>query len=106
MHLLEQVIYEGISQAALRFGVGAVVKFYGGYDSRRRDMRDDEINVLLRDAVGVAASPVAFGARDNVREPDLARNQIMMPDDHRKDVEKRGLVPGQQEGARSEDGAS
>jgi len=61
--------------------VGAVVKFDGGDNSRRRDMRDDEINVLLRDAVGVAASPVAFGTRDKVREPDLARNQIMMPDD-------------------------
>ena len=74
----EQVIQKCISQAALRFGVGAVVKFDGGDDSRRRDMRDDEINVLLRDAIGVAASPVAFGARDKVREPDLARNQIMM----------------------------
>ena len=79
-----------------------VVKFDGGYDSRRLDVRDNEINMLLCNAVGVAAPPIAFGAGDNVRKTHLARNQIAIPHDHCKDTEKCGLVSGQQETARLE----
>ena len=58
--------------------------------------------VFLRDAVGMAAVPIAVGTRNNVRKTDLARNQIAIRHDRSEDAKKRGLVPGQQETSRLE----
>ena len=60
-------------------------------------MGENEIDVLLRDAVGMAAPPVTVAARDDVRESDLAGNQIAIPNDRREDTEKCRLIHGQQE---------
>ena len=80
-----------------------VIEFDGGDDSRRPDVGDHKIDVLLRDAVGVAAPPITVAARDDVCESDLAGNQIAVPNDHREDTEKRRLIHGQQEMSRSKD---
>jgi len=65
-------------------------------------VRDNEVNVLLRDAVGMAAAPIAVGTGNNVRKTDLARNQIAIRHDRSEDAKKRGLVPGQQKTSRLE----
>lgn len=82
-----------------------VVKLDGGDDSGGPDIGDDKIDVLLRDAVGVAAPPIAVAARDDVCESDLAGNQIAIPNDISEDTEKRRLIHGQQEMSRSKDRA-
>jgi len=65
-------------------------------------VRDNEVNMLLRDAVGMAAAPIAVRTGNNVRKTDLARNQISIRHDRSEDAKKRGLVPGQQETSRLE----
>ena len=80
-----------------------IVKFDGGNDARRFNATDNEIHMLLRDAVGVATLPIAVSTRNNVGKTNLARNQIAISHDLREDTEKRGLVHGEQETSRPED---
>ncbi len=91
----KQVIDESISRTAFRRQVRAVIKFDGCDDSRGHDIGKDEINVLLRDAVGMAALPVTVRTGDDVCKANLARNLIAVANNRREDVEKRGFVPGQ-----------
>ena len=58
-------------------------------------MRKNEVNVFLRDAVGVAAAPIAVGTGDYVRKTNFGRDQIATRHDGREDAKKCGLVPGQ-----------
>ena len=55
-------------------------------------MADDEVDMLLSDAIAVPALPIALAAGDDVSQPDLARNQVAISHKRRQDAKERGLV--------------
>lgn len=70
--LPEEAIEEGITYAALRALMGGVIKFDGRHDPRRFGAVENEIDVLLTDAIGVTSPPVAIVTGDDIGKANLA----------------------------------
>lgn len=98
----EKAIDERIAPTTLPLAMRAIIQFDARDNPRRSGTTDDKVDVLLGNSVCIPPFPIAVGASDNIGEPDLARNAIAMCDDGREDLEKRGLIPGQQETSRRE----
>jgi hypothetical protein len=64
--LPEQSIHEGIAGAAKRVLMGGVIQFDGRHDPGGYGAIEDEIDMFLADAAGMAASPVTVAAGDDV----------------------------------------
>ena len=98
----EKAIDERIAPTTLPLAMRAIIQLDARDNPRGSGATDDKVDMLLGNAVCISLFPIAVRASDNIGEPDLARNAIAMCDDRREDLEKRGLIPGQQETSRRE----
>ena len=74
--LTRESILDGSLHAAVRATLGplvrAVVEFDRRHDSRRIGVTDDEVDMLLSDAIAVTALPIALATGDDVCQADFA----------------------------------
>jgi hypothetical protein len=102
-HLQKETINEGVASPTLRSIMRAVVEFDGGNNAGRLDRADDEIDMLLGNAVRVTAFPIAVATSDDVGKPNLARDHVATPYDGSQNAKERNLIFRQQEMSRLED---
>lgn len=94
--LPEQPIDEGIAGETLREFVGGVIEFDGRHDSRRFGPIDDEVDVLLANAIGLPALPFVISTRDDIGKANLARDLIAIGDDQVQNTKERCFIFRQQ----------
>ena len=95
--LREKPIHERVAGSALWPFMGGIIKFNGGDDSRGLGTIENEVDVLLADAISMTSLPIAIVARDDIGKPNLARNLITIEDEFFQHKEKSSLILREQE---------